>query len=102
MPEILDIWQCIGCGRIEEVPQTCIGVCRTVKRPLVDLDDFRALSAELDAARALAERYALVLRLIAASTPRADACPAHWRALQLRARAALAGTAVQDTGVPAR
>ena len=102
MPEILDIWQCIGCGRIEEVPQTCIGVCRTVKRPLVDLDDFRALSAELDAARALAERYALVLRLIAASTPRADACPAHWHALQLRARAALAGTALQDAGVPAR
>lgn len=102
MPEILDIWQCIGCGRIEEVPQTCIGVCRTVKRPMVDLDDFRALSAERDAARALAERYAVVLRLIAASTPRADACPEHWRALQVRARAALAGMVAQDTGAPAR
>jgi ATP/maltotriose-dependent transcriptional regulator MalT len=97
MPEIpdlaiLEIWQCIGCGRIEEVPQTCIGVCRSAPRRMVALDDFRALTAERDAARAQAERYAQVLRLIATSTPRADACPEHWRALQLRARAVLAGT----------
>ena len=86
MPEVLDIWQCIGCGRIEEVPQTCIGVCRTVKRPMVDNADYQALQAQ-------AETYAAVLRLIAGSTPRAATCLEHWRALQAQARAALDGTA---------
>ncbi len=93
MPEVLDIWQCIGCGRIEEVPQTCIGVCRTVKRPMVDSADYQALQAQ-------AEAYAAVLRLIAGSTPRAATCLEHWRALQAQARAVLDGTAV--AGVTAR
>ena len=86
MPEVLDIWQCIGCGRIEEVPQTCIGVCRTVKRPMVDSADYQALQAQ-------AEAYAAVLRLIAGSTPHAASCLEHWRALQAQARAVLDGTA---------
>ena len=83
MPATLEIWQCIGCGRVEELPQTCIGVCRTGKRAMVDRADYDALAAQ-------AARYAGVLRLIAASTPREDACRAHWRALQAHAREVLA------------
>ncbi len=90
MAEYLDVWQCIGCGRVEEVPQTCIGVCRTVKRKLVDQKDYDAIAMRL-------ERYAEVLRLIAGSTPRRDACLEHWRALQGRARAVL----TEDSGTSA-
>ncbi len=96
MPEYLDVWQCIGCGRVEEVPQTCIGVCRTVKRKLVDQKDYDAIALRL-------ERYAEVLRLIAASTPRREACLEHWHALQSRARAALAeDSAPSSSSAPAR
>lgn len=92
MADVLDIWQCIGCGRIEEVPQTCIGVCRTVKRSVVDSADYQALEAQV-------EVYAAVLRLIAGSTPRAATCLEHWRAVQAQARAALAGTVAPGTEV---
>ncbi|WP_297899364.1 hypothetical protein [Metallibacterium sp.] len=87
--EVIEVWQCVGCGRIE-APQTCIGVCRDRKLRVVDADAFDAMRAERDAAQACIARYAVVLRQIASSTPRADACARHWRALQAQARAVLA------------
>lgn len=83
--EVIEVWQCIGCGRIE-APQPCIGVCRDRKRRVVDAGEAEAALAE--AAQKL-ERYAAVLRQIAGTTPHADACARHWAALQQRAREAL-------------
>jgi hypothetical protein len=74
----LKVWQCIGCGRIDD-PQPCVGVCRDRKVEYV-------LAAEHDAAvKALAD----VVRTIATTTPRDGAAVRHWKALQARARRAL-------------
>ena len=74
-------WRCIGCGKVD-APRPCVGVCQDRKVELVDAADYDALLArvrELEAA----------LALIARVTPREDALPASWRALQERARALL-------------
>jgi hypothetical protein len=73
------VWQCIGCGRIED-PRPCVGICRDEKAEYV-------LSADHD--RAIAA-LAKVVRTIAQTTPRDTECLRHWRALQDEARAALA------------
>ena len=74
-------WRCIGCGKVD-APRPCVGVCQDRKVELVDAADYDVLLArvrELEAA----------LALIARVTPREDALPASWRALQARARAVL-------------
>ena len=74
-------WRCIGCGKVD-APRPCVGVCQDRKVELVDAADYDALLArvrELEAA----------LALIARITPREDALPASWRAVQERARALL-------------
>lgn len=72
------VWQCIGCGRIED-PRPCIGVCRDEKAEYV-------LAKEHD--QALASLRA-VAELIACSTPRQGEALRHWKALQAKAREAL-------------
>jgi hypothetical protein len=79
--ERFDVWQCIGCGKIDG-PQPCIGVCRDRKAQLVDAADYEALLAEAEALRA-------VVRRIATITPRAGECERTYLALQAGARALL-------------
>jgi hypothetical protein len=74
------VWQCIGCGRIED-PRPCVGICRDEKAEYV-------LAADHD--RALAALVA-VARMIARTTPREGDCARHWDALQRQARRALEG-----------
>lgn len=69
------VWQCIGCGRIED-PRPCIGVCRDEKAEYVLAKEHERAVAGL---RALAE-------IIARSTPREGEALRHWQALQARAR----------------
>jgi hypothetical protein len=73
------VWECIGCGRIDD-PQPCVGICRDQKVEYV-------LAADHD--RAVAELLDIV-RLIATTTPHAGESERHWKALQQRARRALA------------
>lgn len=73
------VWECVGCGRIDDT-RPCVGICRDVKVEYVlAADHERALSAFVELARA-----------IALTTPREGECLRHWRALQERARKALA------------
>jgi hypothetical protein len=72
------VWQCIGCGRIED-PQPCVGICQDKPAEYV-------LAADHD--RAL-EALARVVRAIAQTTPREGEAARHWKALQDRAREAL-------------
>lgn len=81
MNEIIEAWQCIGCGRIE-YPQPCLGVCQDRKINLVDAQVLDQLSQRLDQCRE-------VLALIANTTPKAQSCAKHWTALQARAREVL-------------
>jgi hypothetical protein len=89
MAERITAWQCIGCGRIE-APQPCVGVCSDRKVELANAADLYAALSALARARSQAEQLAAVVRQIAHTTPRAGACARTWRALQERARAALA------------
>lgn len=73
-----DVWQCIGCGKIEG-PQPCIGVCRDRRAQMIDAADYDALAAEAEALRA-------VVRQIATITPRPGECERSYAALQARAR----------------
>ena len=77
----VEVWQCIGCGKIE-APQPCLGICRDRKAALVYADDYDALLAESEVLRS-------IVRQIATITPREGECLRSWQALQARARAAL-------------
>jgi hypothetical protein len=79
--ERIDVWQCIGCGKIE-APQPCLGVCRDRKAQLVYGEDYDKLAAEADALRG-------IVRQIATITPREGECLRSWNALQVRARTLL-------------
>ena len=76
--ERFEVWQCIGCGKIEG-PQPCIGVCRDRRAQMIDAADYDALAAEAEALRA-------VVRQIATITPRAGECERSYAALKARAR----------------
>ena len=79
--ERVEVWQCIGCGKIE-APQPCIGVCRDRKAQLVYAEEYDGLLAEADALRA-------IVRQIATISPRPGECERTWLALQARARTIL-------------
>ena len=89
MPEYVKAWQCIGCGKIE-APQTCVGICQDRKIELVYAHEHRAALAGAQAA--LHELRGLV-RQLASTTPRVGEWERSYRALQQRARLALAQTA---------
>jgi hypothetical protein len=72
------VWECIGCGRIED-SRPCVGICQDRKAEYV-------LASEHDAALAALVR---VVRTIALTTPREGECLRHWRALQEQAHKAL-------------
>ena len=75
------VWECIGCGRIDD-PQPCVGICRDAKVEYVlAADHDRAMATLLE-----------VVRTIATTTPRSGEAERHWKALQARAREALAST----------
>ena len=78
-PERRKVWECVGCGRIDD-PRPCVGVCRDRKVEYV-------LAADHD--REVAQLVG-VLRMIALTTPREGEALRHWKALQERAREALA------------
>ena len=73
------VWQCIGCGRIED-PQPCVGICRDERAEYVLARDHERVLAEL----------VKVARAIALTTPREGECARHWQALQEQAKRALA------------
>ncbi|MFZ5556441.1 MAG: hypothetical protein ACOZDY_06935 [Pseudomonadota bacterium] len=83
-------WQCIGCGRIE-APQNCIGVCQDRKAEFVRAEDYDETLAELERARRQLDVLNAVARQIAFTHPRDGEWESAYRALQARARAALAG-----------
>ena len=49
MPDIVDAWQCIGCGKIE-APKPCIGICQDRKVQFVYVDDYAAAVQQAQAA----------------------------------------------------
>lgn len=81
MVEILKVWQCIGCGRIDH-PQPCVGICQDRKAELVSAEDYRLAERRIEALEG-------VLRRIVHTRPRAGEAERSYLALQEQARAAL-------------
>lgn len=69
LPEYLQVWQCIGCGRIE-MPQACIGVCRDKKVLLVGKDAHERALGEIERLRRLLDTTHSHFVRFAQCTPR--------------------------------
>jgi hypothetical protein len=82
----IKVWQCIGCGRIDD-PQPCVGICRDEKREYVPANDHDAALAEANDRQEVLRR---IVRELAGTTPRDGEWESNYRALQKRARAAIA------------
>jgi hypothetical protein len=88
MPDIVNAWQCIGCGRIE-APQPCIGICQDRKVQFVYVDDYAEAVQQAQAAIESADALKALVRQIALTTPRNGEWESCYRALQGQARRAL-------------
>jgi len=89
MIEYMKAWQCIGCGRIDG-PQNCIGICKDTKVELVYAEDYEQLRKQFETAKAEAALLAAQMREIVNTEPRNAEWERNYRALQARARNALA------------
>ncbi|MCC7040252.1 MAG: hypothetical protein IT516_08075 [Burkholderiales bacterium] len=87
--EYVKAWQCIGCGKIE-APQTCVGICRDVRVEFVYAADYEAALARVEEVRAHVATLEGIVRQLATITPRDGEWERSYRALQARARQALA------------
>lgn len=82
-------WQCIGCGKIE-APQTCVGICQDRRVEFVYASDYEEALARVDDARQRAATLEAIVRQLATIMPRDGEWERSYRALQDRARQALA------------
>jgi hypothetical protein len=89
MTERVTAWQCIGCGRVEG-PQPCIGVCQDRKKEFVHAADYDAVLAQLSRARAQVQELTALLYQLAHTMPRESGWELTYRAMQVRAKQALA------------
>ncbi|MBL0140894.1 MAG: hypothetical protein IPP91_02220 [Betaproteobacteria bacterium] len=85
MAETIQVWQCIGCGRVEG-PAQCIGVCEDRIVDMVNAADYKADLAQAEARAAALEE---VVRRIALTFPKNGEWESTWRALQAQAKRAL-------------
>jgi hypothetical protein len=89
MPQYIQAWQCIGCGKIE-APQPCIGVCRDHKILMVGKDDYERACGAGDALRARLAQAQAMLRRFGLAKPIKGQWERSWLALQAQVREALA------------
>lgn len=90
--ETMQAWQCIGCGKIDG-PQNCVGVCKDRKVELVYAADYEALRKELESAQEVIALLAAQMRQIVHTEPHPQQWERSYRALQARARNAVAAAA---------
>lgn len=79
--EIIDGWQCIGCGKID-VDRPCLGVCQDRRVRLVYAEDYLALAARLDHLEARNKRLESLARRVKLAKPKPSAWEHSYRALQ--------------------
>lgn len=90
MTEIIDAWQCVGCGRID-APRECMGICQDRAMKIVPAGDYFAAEARAVAAEKEAETFRALVRQIAHVRPAEDRWQETFETFQRRARALLAG-----------
>src|SRR5690348_1992199 len=101
MTDYTQVWQCIGCGRIE-APQPCIGVCKDKKVFMVGKDEHERVLAENQALRAQLERAHSMLLRFGQARPREGQWESSWNALQAQLREVLALLAAVPDPAPPR
>jgi len=84
-PDIVEGWQCIGCGRIE-APRDCIGVCEDRRIEIVDAGAWRHALARARRAEHEAETLRALVGQLARLTPAEGRWRDAFEALQRRAR----------------
>ena len=90
MAEIIEAFQCMGCGRID-VPRECIGICQDRLMKIVAAGDYLAAVERARSAEREVEAMRTLLRQIAHVSPDDDRWQETLEAFQLRARALLKG-----------
>lgn len=83
--EYVDVWQCIGCGKME-APQPCIGVCKDRKTRYVHASTYDAVLARLACLQREHDEALGLLQRLAHTKPRDGRWEATYRALQVRAQ----------------
>ncbi len=89
MSELIEGWQCIGCGRIE-VLQSCIGVCQDRRVDLVYAADHQKLQRKVEQLEQQVRQLKSVVRQVALCTPHEGAWERSFKALQVQAHDVLA------------
>lgn len=88
-PDVIQGWQCIGCGRIE-AQRPCVGICQDRAAHFVDADDYWRLAEQFAATANSLQHLQEFLRRFSRTTPRGGAWENSYRALQAEAARLLA------------
>ena len=83
--EVVEAWQCVGCGRIE-APQPCIGVCQDRKVRFVDAASHEDALARLREARREVAALKGLARRLALTRPRQGEWERSYRTFQEQAQ----------------
>ena len=90
--ERVNVWQCIGCGRIE-ASQPCVGICQDRRVEFVFASDYDEALAQLVLVRRKEQMLEALVRRLAGTTPLAGKWERSYRAMQDEARRTLAAVA---------
>ncbi len=74
MTEIIESWQCIGCGKID-VDRSCVGICQDQKVQLVLVADFNRLLSRN-------KKLESIVRRLVLAKPHPDTWEESFKALQ--------------------
>ncbi len=96
--EHVKAWQCIGCGKIEEL-RTCVGVCQDRRVEFVYASEHREELAQAESRCRQADTLEALVRQLASTTPHTGEWERSFRALQDRARQILATIARDQPAV---
>lgn len=89
MSEYINAWECIGCGKLEALAD-CVGICQDRRVQVVHASRYEEAKAQAEYLRRRSEALEGVVRQIAGITPRNGEWERSYRALQERAKQALA------------
>lgn len=89
MSEYINAWECIGCGKLE-APADCVGICQDRRVQVIHASRYEEVKAQADYLRRRSEALEGVVRQIAGITPRNGEWERSYKALQERAKQALA------------
>jgi hypothetical protein len=83
--DIVTVWQCLGCGRIE-APQPCVGVCEDRRARFVAAEDYEGALARLETAQRKAAALESLVHRLTLTSPREGGWKTCYTTFQAEAR----------------